>query len=635
MRSGSPGVRRVLGVAFGHRIRPLVRLAGWSGAEAVPALLSGQLTAWAVDEGFLAGRPGTGLAWLAVIGLATLIGAVGTRRSYGCLADIVEPFRDDLARRVVSTALRRSTVVGARPDTAAVPRLTHQVELVRDTFAGLVMVVRSFLFTATAAIAGLVSLAPVVAGLVVVPLVAALVLFTATLPAMIARQRDYVRADDRLGEVAGTVLAGHRDVVACGAGDRAAAMVGEPVRAQAAAERALARMAALRGLVLAVGGWLPLGMLLVLAPWLVRRGLTAGAVLGALVYVCTALQPALRALVLGVAGGGLRFAVTLSRLLDTADGPGSPQVAPEPTGTAWTGTDGARLGPEPATPVVRSSRAGDRPGRSGPAPAGSGAGSVRLHGVTFRYGPAARPVLLNLNLAIPAGERLAVVGPSGAGKSTLVALIAGLLAPQAGTIRLGGVPVTGGDPVELARRRVLIPQEAYVFGGTLEENLRYLHPAVVPEQLAEAVDRLGLAPLATRLGGLGGTLDPAVLSAGERQLIAAVRAYLSPAALVILDEATCHLDPGAEEIVERAFATRSGTTLITVAHRLDSAARADRVLVLDGARTTVGRHAELLAVSPAYRELTGQEPDGPTVPVARGRRLDGCVADEATAAGPG
>lgn len=99
-------------------------------------------------------------------------------------------------------------------------------------------------------------------------------------------------------------------------------------------------------------------------------------------------------------------------------------------------------------------------------------------------------------------------------------------------------------------------------------------------------------------------MRPAELSPGERQLVALVRAYLSPAPLLLLDEATCHLDPASEARAEKALAGRSGT-LVVVAHRLSSAVRADRTLVLDGIRAQSGTHAELLGRSPLYRDLTG------------------------------
>jgi ATP-binding cassette subfamily C protein len=156
----------------------------------------------------------------------------------------------------------------------------------------------------------------------------------------------------------------------------------------------------------------------------------------------------------------------------------------------------------------------------------------------------------------------------------------------------------------LAQHRVLIPQEAYVFGGSLYENLTYLHQDARPAEIDNAVHQLGMQALVDRLGGYDAELDPTTLSAGERQLITLVRAYVSPAWLIILDEASCHLDPAAEATVEEAFARRPGT-FIVIAHRISSAIRADRILVLDGTQVLHGTHHELLQQSALYRDLVG------------------------------
>jgi ATP-binding cassette subfamily C protein len=110
--------------------------------------------------------------------------------------------------------------------------------------------------------------------------------------------------------------------------------------------------------------------------------------------------------------------------------------------------------------------------------------------------------------------------------------------------------------------------------------------------------------LVDRLGGYDAELDPATLSAGERQLVTLVRAYVSPAWLVILDEASCHLDPSTEALVEQAFARRPGT-LIVIAHRISSALRAEEILVLDGTQALHGSHGELLERSALYGDLVG------------------------------
>lgn len=207
-------------------------------------------------------------------------------------------------------------------------------------------------------------------------------------------------------------------------------------------------------------------------------------------------------------------------------------------------------------------------------------------------------------MTLPEGEHLAVVGPSGTGKSTLAGLVAGLIEPERGTVHLAGRPVAALGRTDLAALRVLVPQEAYVFTGSLADNLRYLSPDADDTAVETALARLGADALARRLGGLAATVDPTTLSAGERQLVAAVRAYLAPAPLVILDEATCHLDPTLEATVESAFARRPGT-LVVIAHRISSAVRARRVLVFDEDGPLDGSHQELLVRSPGYRDLVG------------------------------
>ena len=124
------------------------------------------------------------------------------------------------------------------------------------------------------------------------------------------------------------------------------------------------------------------------------------------------------------------------------------------------------------------------------------------------------------------------------------------------------------------------------------------------DNLERAVAALGADALVDRLGGLSATLRPGELSAGERQILALVRAYLAEAPLAVLDEATCFLDPATERRAEEAFSARSGT-LIVIAHRISSALRARRVLVLDGVAATIGDHDAVRASSPLYRELLG------------------------------
>nr|WP_260408145.1 ABC transporter ATP-binding protein [Planomonospora venezuelensis] len=544
----------------------MVRLGLWSAVEAAPALVIGLAVARAIDDGFAAGRPATGFAWLALLGGAWLVAAAGARQVVLAVAAIAEPFREDLLGHVVESALNQATASVRDTGSRAVARSNLQVELARDAFASVVMVARSFVFTSVGVLLGLATLIPQVLVLVLPPFVTGLGLFLLSLPALARRQRSFLLADERTAASVAAMAGGLRDIAACGAQERVARAVGVRVAEQAAAARALARMTALRTLSLAVGAWLPVLLVLAGAPWLMAQGTGTGTgtILGALAYVSQSLAPALGNLVQGLAVSGVRLRVSLERILGD-DCPGS----------------------RPAAARVR--------GRDG---------SAELRGVTFAYGPHAEPVVTALDLSVPDGDHLAVVGPSGIGKSTLAALLTGGLLPGAGRVTVGGVPAHRLDPAD----RVLIPQEAYVFRGSLLENLTYLaRTPGNPEGTAEveaAVAAIGLRRLVDRVGGYSAEIRPGMLSAGERQLVALCRAYLASARLVILDEATCHLDPAAEARAEEAFARRGGT-LIVIAHRLSSALRARRVLVMDGARVWLGGHGDLLASCPLYADLVG------------------------------
>jgi len=546
-----------------HR-RDLAWLAAWALVQSLPAVAAGWSLAQATTQ-FLAGRTTEGLAWLGLLAAAALAGALGTRQMYLRVGAIVEPFRDKLVTVIVDGAL-------ARPDTGAVARMTHQAEIVRDSVAGVLIVSCTFACTMVSTVGGLVTLLPATLPYVIPPLLASALLLRLQLRPYAARQRAAVLAEEGVAAEMSRAAGAARDISACGGEDLVLAGLGRRITAQEEAGRHVAAASATRLLCLAVGGWLPLLLVLAAAPGMLRRGASPGEIVGAVTYIAGSLRGALYALSQGMSAGLVRLNVTLGRILET-----SPQE---------TGQD--------SQPPV-SSQAARRPA-IGPH---REPGTLELRDVTFAYGPHAEPVVSGLTLSIPPGGHLAVVGPSGIGKSSLAGLIAGLLRPDEGEILFDGLPVAGPG----RSWRILIPQEAYVFAGTLEENLTYLQPAK-KAALDEAAQAVGLAPLVSRLGGYGAAIAPAALSAGERQLIALARAYLPPARVVILDEATCHLDPAAEERAETAFARRDGT-LIVIAHRISSARRAGRVLMLDGTGPQAGNHVSLLASSAGYADLAG------------------------------
>ncbi|GIH22149.1 ABC transporter ATP-binding protein [Acrocarpospora phusangensis] len=544
---------RVLARAVTREPGRAARLAAWSVAEVAPSFVIGLALAGAIDDGFGAGEPMVGLVWVGVLGLSWVVAAVGARQALMALAGIVEPFRERLAAGVVRDAL-----AGGRVEAAAVTRSNLQVEVARDAFATVLGVLRSFVFTLVSVALGLAALMPEVLVLVLAPFALGLGLFLLSLPALARRQRAFLVADERTTEWVTVAMGALRDVTACGAEERTGELVGRRIDEQAAAAGTLARVTAVRTFALGLGGWAPVLLVLAFAPGL---GASPGMVVGIVAAVLQSLTPALNGLVEGLGVSGVRLMVTLERLMGDRPAAGPDRLTP---------------------PDVR----------------------VELSGATFRYGPHADPVVSDLDLTVPEGEHLAVVGPSGIGKSTLAALITGLVQPGEGTVTVGGVAAERVDPAA----RVLIPQEAYVFRGTLWDNLTYL--SVASESRVDgAVAEVGADGLVQRLGGYQAEIHAAELTPGERQLVALVRAYLSPARLTILDESTCHLDPAAEARAEEAFARRGGT-LIVIAHRLTSAMRAQRILVLDGAEAVSGTHADLLRTSRLYADLAGQwDPD--------------------------
>ncbi|HMH91529.1 MAG TPA: ABC transporter ATP-binding protein, partial [Streptosporangiaceae bacterium] len=299
------------------RPRDYAGLAAWSGVQALPSLASGWAVARSTGD-FLASRAVAGLGWLAVLGLAALAGALASRQVYLRVAAIVEPLRDDLVAMIVTGALRQAMGNRGPRDTSAVARITHQAEIVRDCFGGLLAVGLGFIFTAVSALAGLAVLVPAVLPFAIVPVAVSLAAFWSLLPAFAVRQRRSLLAEEAVADGAAAALAGLRDVIACGAEDQVRADLTGRVDTQADALRATAAMNLLRTLVLAVGGWLPLVLVLADAPSLLRHGVTPGALLGAVTYIGGVMQSALYTLTGGAGSSGVRLAITLQRILEAS-----------------------------------------------------------------------------------------------------------------------------------------------------------------------------------------------------------------------------------------------------------------------------------------------------------------------------
>ena len=236
------------------------------------------------------------------------------------------------------------------------------------------------------------------------------------------------------------------------------------------------------------------------------------------------------------------------------------------------------------------------------------AGDVVVDGITFSYTGAARPALNNVSLVLEAGTRLALVGPTGAGKSTLAKLMARLYDPQSGSVQFGGVDLRRASMDDLRRRIVVIPQEGFLFDGTVRDNLLIAKPDATEVELLAALDKIGLRE---RFEALPEGLDTEVrergsrLSAGERQLVALSRAALIDPAVLVLDEATSNLDPGTEMLVEAALEKlMTGRSVIVVAHRLSTVQRADKIAVVADAHISeIGTHDELISLNGHYALL--------------------------------
>lgn len=235
-------------------------------------------------------------------------------------------------------------------------------------------------------------------------------------------------------------------------------------------------------------------------------------------------------------------------------------------------------------------------------------GELVVRGLTFAYATASKPALENVAITVGVGEKLALVGPTGAGKSTLAKLMARLYDPQEGVVSFGGVDLTMATMTSLRQRIVVVPQEGFLFNGTIRDNLRIAKSSATDGEIDSAIAAIGATEhFATLPDGLDTEVRErgSRLSAGERQLVALARAALIDPAVLVLDEATSNLDPGTEAEVEQALERlMSGRTVIVVAHRLSTVQRADHIAVIDAAKIAeYGTHGELLAKQGRYAAL--------------------------------
>ncbi|NLD69327.1 MAG: ATP-binding cassette domain-containing protein, partial [Limnobacter sp.] len=242
-------------------------------------------------------------------------------------------------------------------------------------------------------------------------------------------------------------------------------------------------------------------------------------------------------------------------------------------------------------------------------------GALAFQNVTFRYPtrPDA-PALVDFDLTVEPGETVAIVGPSGAGKSTVFQLAERFYDPQAGTIRLDGVPLVQADPAEVRRRMALVPQEGTLFAASARDNLRYGKWDASEDAIWEAARAANAEGFLKALPeGLDTFLGEggARLSGGQRQRVAIARALLRDAPILLLDEATSALDAESERLVQEALEhLMEGRTTLVIAHRLATVRAADRIVVLDQGRIVEhGTHAQLSAAKGLYARLAALQFD--------------------------
>lgn len=354
------------------------------------------------------------------------------------------------------------------------------------------------------------------------------------------------------------------------------------------------------------------GVTLAVGAWLVSRGsLTAGELIAFVLFVTTFFAPIQQLVQLyntyQQGQAGLR---KISQVLATA-----PSVAQRPDAVPLPPVEGrirfenVSFAYDAGAGAGREGAAGEGPGADGAAGNGAaGADGTAGEDGTAGNGADIPRVLHDVSFDIAAGETFALVGPTGAGKSTIAKLITRFYDPTAGRITIDGWDLRDVEPASLRSRLGVVPQEPFLFRGTVRHNIAFAADDVSDADIEAAVEAVGLGET---VAGLSDGLDTLVhergvsLSAGERQLLALARAFVARPQVIVLDEATSSLDLRSESNVERALESLlEGRTAVLIAHRLATAMRADRIAVIDDGRVVeLGTHDELVARGGQYAAM--------------------------------
>ena len=573
-------LRHVAGFLRPYRSRvisALVCLVAAAGA----VLAIGQALRRVVDFGFSADSTVLDQYFLALLGIVALL-AAATYGRYYAVASLGERVVADIRREVYAHVIGLSPEFFESTRTGEIlSRLTTDTTLVQSVVGSTASVaLRNTLIFVGGSVLLIVS-SPKLTGLVF------LIVLLVVLPVIVfgRRVRRFSReSQDRLADVgafAGESLDAARTVQAFGREDASRRRFGGIVEAaHASALRQIRSRALLTGIVIL----LVFGAVDVVL-WIGARDVISGAMTGgqlaAFVFYAVMVAGSVGSLS-EVYGDLQRAAGATERLMEL--------LATEPAISA----------PEPPVDLPRPAR-----------------GAIRFDRVTFRY--PTRPevrALDSYSLAVSPGERLALVGPSGAGKTTVFQLLLRFYDPESGRVSIDGVDLRDARPEEARRRIGLVPQDPVIFADDVWSNIRYGRPEATDEEVRAAAEAAAAAGFVERLPDGYGTFlgeHGAQLSGGQRQRISIARAILRNPAILLLDEATSALDAENERMVQQALqALMAGRTTIVIAHRLATALKADRIVVMDaGDVVASGTHAELMAEGGLYARLAELQFDMP------------------------